>query len=338
MGHEQAVRLKAELIEVRVIVTDRQGRLVGDLEKEDFELLESGRLQKIAFFRWIGYLGSKGTHLYRQRQINQPRPAPGPIQPRRPYPMFGSINGIESSGHSTYHSLQVKADKRFAKNFSFLLAYTFSKSIDSNSAYAGNAHTTNNAQDGNNLRAEKGLSSFDMRHRFSLSYILQLPFGRGQAYLGDLKGLAGHLVSGWEITGITTLQSGTPSDIQLTIDRSNTGVFRDRPDRIGDPKLKDAKPDQFWDPKAFVLQPPFRFGNAGRNILPGPGWVNFDVSVIKNTSVTESLTLQFRAEVFNLFNHPNFFNPERFFDTPLFGKVTAAADPRLVQLALKLIF
>lgn len=287
----------------------------------------------------IGYLGSKGTHLYRQRQINQPRPAPGPVQPRRPYPMFGSINGIESSAYSSYHSLQVRTDKRFAKNFSFLLAYTFSKSIDSSSAYAGNANTTNNAQDGNNLRAEKGLSSFDMRHRFSLSYIIQLPFGRGQAYLGDLKGLAGHLVSGWEITGITTVQSGTPSDIQLTIDRSNTGVFRDRPDRGGkEVKLKDAKPEQFWDPKAFVLQPPFHFGNAGRNILPGPGWVNFDLSVIKNTHVTESLNLQFRAEIFNLFNHPNFFNPERFFDTPLFGKVTAAADPRLLQIALKLIF
>ena len=286
----------------------------------------------------IGYVGSKGTHLYRQRQLNQPKPAPGPVQPRRPFPQFGSINGIESSGHSTYHSLQLKADKRFSKNYGFLLAYTFAKSIDSNSAYAGNAHTTNNAQDGNNLRVEKGLSSFDMRHRFSLSYIIQLPFGQGQAYLSTITGIVGRLVSGWEITGITTLQSGTPSDPQLTIDRSNTGVFRDRPNRVGDPRQKKATPDQFWNPAAFVLQPPFSFGNAGRNVLPGPNWINFDLSILKNTQIREKINLQFRTEFFNLFNHPNFFNPERFVDTALFGKVTAAADPRLIQFGLKLIF
>lgn len=286
----------------------------------------------------IGYVGSKGTHLYRQRQLNQPKPAPGPVQPRRPFPQFGSINGIESSGHSTYHSLQLKADKRFSKNYGFLLAYTFAKSIDSNSAYAGNAHTTNNAQDGNNLRAEKGLSSFDMRHRFSLSYMIQLPFGRGQAYGSNVTGVVGQLVSGWEITGITTLQSGTPSDPQLTIDRSNTGIFRDRPNRVGDPRLDKATPDQFWNPAAFALQPQFSFGNAGRNVLPGPNWINFDLSILKNTQIHEKINLQFRTEFFNLFNHPNFFNPERFVDTALFGKVTAAADPRLIQFGLKLIF
>lgn len=288
----------------------------------------------------LGYLGLKGTHLPRIRNINQPLPGPGLIDARRPYPNFGNVSYRESSASSAYHGLQVRVERRSEKGLALLASYTFSKSIDdspgiSTSSDASNATPQNNYY----LRGERGLSDFNTRHRLVFSYIYQLPFGPGRPYLSQASGLLGTLLGGWEIAGISTLQSGRPYTPVISADNSNTGNFNDRPNRVGDPNLDDSRPERWLNRNAFAQPPRFAFGNAGRNILIGDGIVNFDIALIKRIQFTENKLLQFRAEFFNAFNHPNFSLPENTFDSARFGTVpSTSTDPRNIQFGLKIIF
>src|SRR5262249_24435169 len=220
-------------------------------------------------------------------------------------------------------------------------SYTWSKSIDNASGIFTSAGDPNFPQDSLNLRAERGRSNFDVRHRFSLSYAYDLPIGKG-ATSGWRKGL----LTGWQTYGAITLQSGRPFTVALLpdIDNSNTGRSNlglganDRPNLIGQAELDDPTPERWFNTAAFQFSAPFTFGNAGRHVLDGPGYKNVNFSLVKNTTLKESLNLQFRAEFFNLFNHPNFDLPDNFLGSPSFGSIRSAQSPRRVQFGVKLLF
>ncbi|MEN3326060.1 MAG: hypothetical protein V7638_867 [Acidobacteriota bacterium] len=291
----------------------------------------------------VAYVGSKGTKLLTARDINQPQPSvlpPGlPFVPR-PDARFDDIDLLESRANSNYNAMQVRYQQRLTRGFSALASYTWSKSIDDASNFFTSAGDPNFPQNSNNVAAERGLSNFDVRHRLSLSYSYALPFKKP----GD--GLVANLVNGWETFGIVTLQSGRPFTVALLSEIDNSGTGRsilgfganDRPNVVGNGELQSPTTGQWFNTAAFAFPAPGTFGNAGRNILEGPGYQNVNMSILKNTRFSERVNLQFRAEAFNLFNHPNFNLPDNFLGSPTFGRITSARDPRHIQFGLKLLF
>lgn len=292
----------------------------------------------------VAYVGSKGTKLLAARDINQPQARPQ--QPNlRPNPIFGEITQQESGASSIYHSLQARLQQRLAFGLSLLGAYTYGKSIDNASGIFSSIGDPNYPQNSYNLRAERGRSGFDVRHRFSLSYSYDLPFGKGKSLVSD-AGLATALLTGWQTFGVITLQTGRPFTVALLpeFDNSNTGISNlgflgnDRPNLVGPSKLSNPTPERWFNTAAFVIPPFGSFGNAGRNILDGPGYQNVNFSLVKNTALREAAMIQFRTEFFNLFNHPNFGLPDNFLGSPSFGRLYSADSPRRVQFGLKLLF
>ncbi len=292
----------------------------------------------------IGYAGSKGTKLLTARDINQPRPSTLPFV-LRPVPQFDDINLIESRGNSNYHSLQVRLQQRLTRGLAMLSSYTYSKSIDDASNFFTSAGDPNFPQDSQNLRLERGRSNFDVRHRLSASFSYELPFGRGRRFLAD-EGFVSTLLSGFQLNGIATMQSGRPFTVALLseIDNSNTGRStlgfgaNDRPNVAGDPNAGSRTPERWFNTSAFTFPAFGTFGNAGRNILDGPGYQNVNASLLKNTRLSERVNLQLRLEAFNLFNHPNFNLPDNFLGSPTFGRILSARDPRHLQFGAKLLF
>ncbi len=296
----------------------------------------------------VGYVGSKGTKLLTARDINQPAPQvlpPGlPFAPR-PNPRFDDIDLLESSAGSNYHSLQARFQQRLTRGLSLLASYTWSKSLDNASNFFASAGDPNFPQNSLDTRAERGRSNFDIRHRLSVSYAYDLPFGRGGRFLAD-RGLLSSLLGGWQTYGIVTLQTGRPFTVALPTEFDNSGTGRtilgfganDRPNLVGDPNAGPRTVERWFNTAAFAFPAPGTFGSAGRNIVEGPGYKNMNASLVKNAALTERLRLQLRAEVFNLFNHPNFNLPDNFLGSPTFGRITSARDPRHIQFGAKLLF
>ncbi|HET7113638.1 MAG TPA: hypothetical protein VFI57_08345, partial [Pyrinomonadaceae bacterium] len=296
----------------------------------------------------VAYVGSKGTKLLTARDINQPQPSPLPpglpFVPR-PDPRFDDIDLLESRANSNYNALQARFQQRLFHGLTSLVSYTWSKSIDDASNFFSSAGDPNFPQNSFDVAAERGRSNFDVRHRLSLSYSYALPFGKGRQHLAD-DGWVSAVLTGWETHGIITMQSGRPFTVALLPEIDNSGTGRsilgfganDRPNLAGNPELSNRTPDRWFNTAAFAFPAPGTFGNAGRNILDGPGFQNVNASLMKNTSLTERLNLQFRAEVFNLFNHPNFNLPDNFLGSPTFGRISSARDPRHIQFGLKLLF
>jgi hypothetical protein len=280
----------------------------------------------------IGYFGSKGTHLTLRRNINQPvdgvRPfrtlsASSPILPGVP---LGNITQAESTGNSSYNAVWVTANQRFSHGLECSVSYTWSKSIDYNSRSLQDVVV----QDSYNLRGDRGLSDFDARHRFVLSTIYELPF-RGNRF-----------VDGWQLAAIVQAQSGNPVNI-VTSDSSVTGVANTlRPDVTG-PVTIIGGVERWFDISAFTPVP--TFGNLGRNVIIGPRFDNTDVSIMKTTKVGDELRLQFRLEIFDVFNHANFGQPGNVVGSPGFGRIIntrfptgEAGSSRQLQFALKALF
>ncbi|HEX6046941.1 MAG TPA: TonB-dependent receptor [Pyrinomonadaceae bacterium] len=296
----------------------------------------------------VAYVGSKGTKLLTARDINQPQPQllpPGlPFVPR-PDPRFDDIDLLESRANSNYNALQVRFQQRLFHGLTSLASYTWSKSIDDASNFFSSAGDPNFPQNSYDVAAERGRSNFDVRHRLSVSYSYALPFGKGRQYLAD-DGLVSTVLTGWETHGIVTVQSGRPFTVALIPELDNSGTGRsilgfganDRPNVAGNPEISNRTPERWFNTAAFAFPAPGTFGNAGRNILDGPGFQNVNASLTKNTALTERVNLQFRAEVFNLFNHPNFNLPDNFLGSPTFGRISSARDPRHIQFGLKLLF
>jgi hypothetical protein len=287
----------------------------------------------------IGYLGNKGTRLPILNWINQPLPGPGLVQLRRPYANFGRIYWIDPVGNSTYHGLQLKSEKRFSRGLSFLVSYAFSKAIDTSStAVIGTGEGQTSVQDAYNLRAEKGLSLFDTRNVFSASWVWELPVGRGRAL--NLSGPANAVLGGWQIQGIVSTHSGQPLGLSAGVDRANVGDGTERPNELHNPNLSKSQQtiNRFFDTSAFAMPALYTFGNAPRNDVIGPGYQDWDLALEKVFYFSERYSLHFRAESFNLFNHPNFFKPVSTFTASNFGALTAANFSRQIQFALRFAF
>ena len=296
------------------------------------------------------YVGTKGTHLPGTRVLNTgvftPTATAQNVDSRRPFgPAFGQILNYESTFYSNYNALQLTANKRISRGLSFLAAYTFSKAIDNGSYPTGRRaiRVGTIAQDQNNLNGEKGLSSFDTRHRFVVSYLYELPFYRSQ------EGVLGKILGGWQFNGITAFSTGKPIVIQDSSDPNRDGVASDRPDVIRNPNLPRGQRtvNMFFDTGAFVRVPggTNRFGNAGRNIVIGPGYRNTDLSLFKRFSIKERAQVEFRWEVFNVFNTPNFDNPgggapSNDTASPVFGSLqsTLPNSERNMQFAIRISF
>ncbi|HEU4710409.1 MAG TPA: TonB-dependent receptor [Pyrinomonadaceae bacterium] len=281
----------------------------------------------------IGYFGTKGTHLRISRNINQPINGVRPFtnvslsSPIRPGAPLNNIVQIEGTGNSSYNAMWLTATKRLSRGFQFNASYTFSKSIDYNSLNSQGVVI----QDSYNLRDSRGLSDFDARHRFVISGIYELPFR------GNL------LKEGWQLSTIVQSQTGNPVNIVVN-NAAFTGTLNTvRPDVTG-PIAILGTPNRWFDTSPFVV-PVNRFGNLGRNVVIGPGFNNTDFSVIKRTKLSESQLIEFRWEVFDLFNHANFGQPGRVVGSTNFGQITntrfATGDSgssRQMQFALKYNF
>ncbi|HEY1948048.1 MAG TPA: carboxypeptidase regulatory-like domain-containing protein [Bryobacteraceae bacterium] len=274
------------------------------------------------------YVGSQGSHLILTEDTNQPiasaTVASGAVSPNavRPYPGFAAINSYTTSGTSNYNSLQVSVVKRLSRSFSVEGAYTFSKMIDDVTTPA-NSHAP--------LSVERGIDSFDRTHVLTLSYVWQIPFAH------SLTGFGQKVLDGWQISGITSAESGNPLTPVLSVDRAGTGDGSQRPNVIGPVAMPETLLSWF-NPLAFSLPALGTFGNAGRSLVWGPGFFNTDLSVSKRAVIRENIALQFRAEFFNVFNHTQFAGIGTTFGAGTFGQVTSARDPRITQFGLRLTF
>ncbi len=292
----------------------------------------------------LSYAGSKGAKILSARDINQPMASSRQPNPR-PVPEFADILFLESRGNSSYQSLQTRFQQRLRAGASAIFSYTYGKSLDETSTFFSSSGDSNFPQNSANPGAEKGRSGFDLRHRLSVGYSLELPVGPGKRWLTGGGALA-TVLSGWSTHGIITLQSGRPFTVALLpeIDNSNTGVAslgfgaNNRPDRITSGRLENPGPSAWFDTRAFAFAPYGSFGNSGRNILDGPGYQDVTLSLMKDSPIGEGLRIQFRAEFFNAFNHANFDLPDAFLGSPTFGRISSAESPRRIQFGLKLIF
>ncbi len=284
----------------------------------------------------IGYVGNKGTKLEFSRPFNIPLPGGGAIQQRRPFRRFPAGSVAEFSGSSIYQALEVKLERRFSNGFSVLGSYNYSRSIDN--ASNDNDASGDAVQDPLDLRSQRGRSAFDIQHRFVGSWLYELPLGTGKAFAANVTGFGGKIISGWQMNGILVLQSGLPFTPILGIDNANIGMRTDRPDRLaGSAKRTGGLPGEF-DPAHFASPEPLKFGNSGRNILEQDGVIDLDFGLFKNTALSERVGFQFRAEFFNLFNHPNFGRPVTSIRSPQAGRVLSAGMPREIQFGVKLMW
>jgi hypothetical protein len=276
----------------------------------------------------VNYVGNIGRFLNGTRNINIPEPATGGIQARRPFPTFGNISYFDDSLATTYHSLQTSLEQRTHRGLFYLASYTWSKSIS----------TQNVTAVGGNTGREKALSGFHVPHNVAISAGYELPIGRDRTFLSAAPALVDGILGGWQVQGIYIWRSGRPFTPTISVDRANTGVGGQRPNRIGSGVLDNPTVDLWFDKTAFVLPAQFTYGDSGGNILREDSYKTLDFSLFKNFRFGTH-RLQFRAEVFNLTNTASFNAPNSAIDTTAGGRVTSTASaPRQMQFALKYDF
>lgn len=298
----------------------------------------------------LEYIGNHAIHLDDlRRNFNQPLPGLGPVQPRRPYPDFGPINAmVLSDAISSYQALQVKFTHKFSRGLWFLGSYTWSHTLDNNEGDEGFGGGYGNSTPQNNnapLSANYANSYIDAPQRLNLSYLYQLPWGRGRNFMNH-GGVESAILGDWSVSGITTFQSGFPFSV-LGQDYSSTAAkFTSFPDRVcngaGPPTVSEWFNTSCFTENALksALQAGTpTFGNSGRNILYGPGLNTWDFVLFRNLPITERANLEFRAEAYNLFNHANFNHPNASLASPsTFGTITGAGAPREIQFAARITF
>jgi len=311
----------------------------------------------------VRYVGNKGTHLSRFIEANptifSAGAEAGSGNQMRQYTTcnsagicnYGSVGLLVDNSNSTYHALEVAFSRQYAHGLSFLASYWYSKSLDyiSTLNVAGSAPTlvageNDLAQNPFDLAAEHGPSLFDATHRFVFSGTWALPVWR------DAPRAAAFLTNGWQLNTITSLSTGTPFTVYDSANVSLqgsapeiTGFYSSRPDLISNPNAGQPHTPNEWVSRAPFLQlnpqtQAGQFGNEGRNAVRGPGIEDVGISLFKYFNIDETRRVQFRAECFNLLNHPNFGLPENDLESPAFGQILQAGPPRLLQLAVKFVF
>jgi Carboxypeptidase regulatory-like domain len=293
----------------------------------------------------VGYVGSKGNKLYRVRDINQIIAGARPFASA--YPQFAGIYQLEASANANYNALQTVLRRRMSKGVTLSASYVWSHSIDdASNGICSCVAGVSLPQNSFDTRAEKAASSFDERQRFTANFVYDLTV---LPHL--LSRWPARLTQGWQFSGVYTIASGVPiTPFWNGAAPSGSGESsNDRPNLIGNPNNGPKRWDAWFNTAAFAQAASGTFGNSGRNVIIGPRTNSADFSVLKTTKIAERANLQFRAEFFNLFNHPNFTLPNVTFNSAAFGTIASTVDvangnplgdggPRLVQFALKLVF
>jgi hypothetical protein len=273
----------------------------------------------------VSYFGQKGTRLRRQVNFNQPTAGDaGTLDDRRPFANYKNIFQFETSASSIAHAGEVRVERRLRSGLALSGAYRFSRAIDDATLIS---ILPQNSQ---NLRAERGLSDFQMKHRLLFSGTYKIPFRRVSA------------IQGWQLQVIGTLQSGTPLSAIISQDISGTGSpIVNRPDLLKNPNVENPTPVRFFDPTAFRIPDAGNFGNSGRNVILGPGIQNVDAALARTFRLSDTTQAQFRADFYNVLNHPNLVAPptlQNFADASDFGALFVARYPRIVQFGLKFLW
>ena len=302
----------------------------------------------------VTYLGSVGVHLRRLQVYNSAPPGPGTTNSRRPFTYLnGNVQTMNAPSHSNYEALHARYQHRLSHGFTVLSSYAWGKSIDNGSGVRttdGDALTPSNNY---NLRAERGRSAFDFRHRWTNSFLIELPVGKGKRFLGNANALTEGILGGWRLGGIVTLQSGFPASIFCgpgNWQNNDTTCYADATGVKADLAGNQRGPTRWFNLDAFANRvgiannraqdvTTYRYGSVGRNVLTGPPIAALDASVAKNWVIREGYRLEFRSEFFNLPNHPLFGQPGTSPGSPTYGVIgSTRIDPRDVQLALKFVF
>ncbi len=286
----------------------------------------------------VAYVGGKGTYVdVVGLNINQAIPGPGSVVSRRPYPNLSDAAGVVPWGNSSYNSLQTTFQRRLG-SYRFSGAWTWAHSIDDTSGESSNSPIQNSY----NLAAQRGNSTFDVRHKLTFSGTYEFP-----KFLSNTPKPINWITGGWQLNHIVTLQTGLPFTPVMQTSNLNTGTGTQFPNRIGSGILPSSQRsiNLWFDPTAFAAPPPYTFGNSGRNILYGPGTKQLDLSLFKQFPFMEKRRVEFRAEAFNALNTPQFNNPNASIGFSGVGKITSAGSPtvfqrtsRQIQLALKIYF
>lgn len=342
-----------------------QGNLIAPNFRDGYVQQWNLDLQYEVLPNWMvdtAYVGSKGTHLSDVRDLNQLNPTTG----LSPYDQFSSLLFVESQAGSNYNALQLRSEKRTSQGLSLLLAYTYSKSIDDISSVFGGNVGSGLPQNSQDLSADRGPSDFNAEHRFSGSFVYDLPFER---LLHHPTGWSQHLLNHWQAGGIVTAQTGSPFTVVLSgASASSAAAFGNpaRPDVVGDPfkagpvaanpncaysaPSEVRVPQSWFNPCAFAFPAPgafpgtFQFGDESRNSLIGPGFTDIDLGLSKSFNLgSENHRLMLRGDVFDLLNHPNFDIPAHVLGGSVFSQVTSSnaygtKPPRQIQLSARYVF
>ena len=312
---------------------------------QGFDLNVQQQLGSDVIFQ-VGYYGKLGRKLSDDHEANPAVYSPGAtianVQSRRAFfpQYYSSIGLITSDANSSYHSLQVSAEKRYSHGYTLALAYTFSKSIDNRSAFSVDA--VSGANPFNYLAGERGLSDFDQRNILAINGVWELPFLTNNRWLTTAFG-------GWQLAGTTRYGSGLPfnavSGQDFTLEGTGRGTAPERPNIFGNPALPSgrstsAKVSKFFNTGVYTAPAPGQYGNSGRNNIIGPPYVQTDMAVLKQFAFPNEKwgRFQFRLEIFNLLNNVSFNNPNNTLVSPSFGQIQSAQAARIIQLGLRYDF
>jgi hypothetical protein len=289
----------------------------------------------------VGYYGNKFDHMWRAFNANQlsapnanqkanlPYKTVVPPGVANPVTLSTTLTRDQLDGYSRYNALQAKVEKRYSNGLTFIASYSYSKTIS-----LGDTLGVQNILD---VAAERAVSSQDLTHHFVGSAVYELPFGHGKLIGAHWNGVTNAFLGGWSLSPIVTVDSGFPLNLTVQRNPSNTGGT-DRPNVVGDWHLADPTVQEWFNTSAFTKNAPLTYGDAGRNILRGPGLSNIDLAAHKSFQITERVSAQLRVESFNFTNTPALGNPVTDITNPSFGQISSAGPPRDNQIGLKVLF
>ena len=284
----------------------------------------------------IAFVGVAGHHLIDYYNMNNQ--LYGLPNGARLFPGLGNVIVEEARGNSIYNALEAELTRRFYNGLQFTASYTFSRAIDDGSGAFG-AFNNGYPEDFHNIGLERGLSDQDVRNRFVFSSVYQLPFGHGRKYANSMNRAADLLIGGWQLNGVLTIQSGLPFNL------TTPGSPGSRPDLVGDLSTHPGNTQQYFNVNAVAQVPTVdgvltHPGTLGRNVLIGPGIRTVDLSLFKDFPITERIKFEFRAEAFNIANHPQFSNPNTDITAGNFGQITGTllSSERQIQFAARIFF
>ena len=292
-----------------------------------------------------GYYGNKFDHMTWQTDGNPATPGPGNVNSNRRYLSvlvpgqsaitLADVLRVSEDGYSRYNALQAKVEKRYTRGLTFIGAYSWSKTIS--------LGDTSGVQNALNWDADRAVSTQDMTQHFVGSAVYALPFGKGKTYGAGWNRWVNGALGGWSVGPIVTVDTGMPINLSVNGDPANTGStgvvgITDRPNVVGNPQLANPTVQEWFNTAAFAPNARYTFGDAGRNILRGPGLVNLDIAAHKSFQITERISAQLRLESFNATNTPALGNPNTVVGNPLFGQITSAGSARDNQIGLKILF